>query len=380
MLTPEGCRIRQERFLTRLEEAGIGGALISASRDIYYLTGVLPERPFSFPNLLFLGPGLRSWLVTGLPEGATENVVADEVAHYPLDTLYTLNPDHHRRLAERMRDFAARTPGLGRVGYQREALPHSLAVAFVRAASPREWAEVDEILQDLQLRKDADEVACIRRAVHATLAGYTRAQQVIRPGVTELAVMTECQAAAQRYSGQVHFYNGDFQCGTFGGFARPRPIESGELYIIDSWSDVDGYWSDLSRTWVVGGSPADLQLSIYEHLAGVLQAVPGMARVGRSTTEFWHELDARIREHPAMADRGLVHHGGHGNGLRVHEGPDLNRDRGGVFEVGNTFTCEPGFYSDELRQGIRIENDFYLSPEGVVNLSEYPLSIIADPA
>lgn len=267
---------------------------------------------------------------------------------------------------------------LTRLGYQSEALPYSVAIASNcwSAVDGELWC-VDEILQDMQLRKDPDEIACIRKAIGATLAGYTRAQQVIRPGVSELEVMTECQAAAQRHTGQCHFYNGDFRSGVPGGFARDRKIEAGELYIIDAWSDVDGYWCDMSRTWSVGGEPTDLQAGVYEHLAAILRDVPQMARAGRDTREMWAEIDARIREHPHLVDTGLPHHAGHGVGLRVHERPDLNRDRGEAFQPGNVFTCEPGAYSEELRGGVRVENIFLVTETGVELLSDYPLSAIA---
>ena len=56
--------------------------------------------------------------------------------------------------------------------------------------------------------------------------------------------------------------------------------------------------------------------------------------------------------------------------------PDLNRDREGIFEVGNVFSCEPGAYNDELNHGIRLENTFHITEDGVENLSEYPLEIV----
>src|SRR4051794_14596791 len=162
MLTPEGCRQRQQRFLTRLEEAGIPAAVVSDPRDIYYLTGVLPEsKIYPYPNLLFLGPGLGSWLATGLAEGEP---AVDEKLVYPIGTFATLNPDNHRRLCELIREPLRRTQNLPAIGYQRESLPRSVAEAAGFAASPRDWVVVDEVLQDLQLRKDPDEVACIRRA------------------------------------------------------------------------------------------------------------------------------------------------------------------------------------------------------------------------
>lgn len=379
MLTLEGCRARQGRFLARLEEAGITTALISDSRDIYYFTGLLPEVAVTrYPSLLCLGPGLDSWLVTGAAEG---EAWVDERVVYPISEMATLNPDNHRRAAEEVarcaQDLAPPRAGRERVGYQREALPFSLQLAYRSAYGEAEWVEVDGIVQDLQLRKDEDEVACIRRSIAATLAAYDRAQELIRPGISELEVMTECQAAAQRYSGSVHFYNGDFRSGELGGFARNRSIEQGELYIIDAWTDLGGYWCDMARTWSVGGTPSDLQLSVYEHVSSLLQGVPELARPGRSTREFWAELDARIREHPHLAADGLIHHGGHGIGLRAHEGPDLNRDRGGTFEVGTVFTCEPGGYSSTLRGGVRLENLFLVTADGTKVLSDYPLNLVA---
>ena len=377
MLTPEDGHKRLTRFLSRLEAARVDAAVISDPRDIYYLTGVLPEvKIYHAPSLLFVGPGLDSWLATYTDEG--EPGVDDCVLYEP-NVQFTINPDNHRRLAEVIRGPLAHNQNLARLGYQREHLAHSLAGAIDSSASPGEWVEVDEILQDLQLRKDGDELALIREAVRADLIGYDRAQQVIAPGVSELEVLTECQMAVQRHTGRPHYYGGDFRANEFGGPARDRALEAGELYIIDAQADIDGYWSDMSRAWVVGGEPTDLQASVYDHLAALLNDVPTMATVGRDTRDFWRELDARIREHPEFVDTGLSHHGGHGLGLRPHEGPDITATRGGVFEVGNTFTCEPGAYTEALRCGIRLENNFIIAEDGCEVVLPYPLALIPDP-
>ena len=60
-------------------------------------------------------------------------------------------------------------------------------------------------------------------------------------------------------------------------------------------------------------------------------------------------------------------------GIRAHEPPDLNRDREGIFEVGTVFSCEPGAYSEALNGGIRLENTFLVTEDGVQNLTDYPL-------
>ena len=92
---------------------------------------------------------------------------------------------------------------------------------------------------------------------------------------------------------------------------------------------------------------------------------------------MWRALDAQIREHPTLADTGLVHHGGHAIGLRAHEMPDLNRDRGGTLEVGNVVSVEPGGYADALNYGVRIENMYLITESGAENLSEYPMEIVS---
>jgi Xaa-Pro dipeptidase len=370
MLTREGCRRRQERFRAQLTAAGLPGAVISAPRDIYYFTGLLAENQ---PSLLYLGVERPSWLATWQNEG---DPLVDARHTYDWHLNYTMHPDPHARLADRVRQASQALPRGGRLGYQVEGLPFAIATAVSDAAAPDEWVPVDEILVGLQCRKDPDEIDCIRRATAAVLAGYERATAVIRPGLTEVEVLTECQQAAQRRSGAVHYYAGDFRSGEFGGPARDRAIEAGELYIIDAQADVDGYWCDLSRTWSVGGEPTKLQQEVYDHLTAVLRSVPEMVRPGMSCTAFWHALDARIREHPHLAKEGLIHHGGHGVGLRCHEAPDLNRDRDALFEVGNVISCEPGGYSPELRQGVRVENSFWLTENGVETLSESRMSLI----
>jgi Xaa-Pro aminopeptidase len=126
----------------------------------------------------------------------------------------------------------------------------------------------------------------------------------------------------------------------------------------------------------VGGEPTKLQASVYAHLADILTDVPNLISLGGRGTELWKTIDARIREHPELRGTGLIHHAGHGVGLRAHEAPDLNRDRDAVLAVGDVFSCEPGAYCEGLKAGIRIENTFRITDTGVETLSEYPLSLV----
>lgn len=371
MLTQEGSATRQGRFREYLSENHIDVAIISDSRDIHYFTGLL--LPKNFPALLMLETEGGAWLAATTDEGKA--LVGDRLV-YESQQFYTLNPDPMRCLQRVVESHLKDATSVRRIGWQAESLPRSLGETVTSALQPDEWVAIDDRLEEMQRRKDPDEVELLRHAIQASLAAYTAVQKVIAPGVNELTVLAAGKKVAIEAAGEPVEHGGDYRAGEVGGPARDRIIEKGQMYILDIQSEYHGYWSDLCRTFVIGGEPTDLQQSVYDHVAAILAGVPNMVRPGGRGTAVWREIDERLREHPHLADKGLIHHGGHGVGSRVHEMPDLNRDREGIFEVGNVFSCEPGAYSDELGYGVRLENTFLIAESGVENLSEYPTNLI----
>ena len=359
MLTPEGCRDRQNRLRGKLNADGIDAVVLSDHIEIYYLTGLLLS---AFPAFLFFETDGGSWLAAHTEEG---DALVDDRITYEWHKMSTMNPDPLRLLNGAVSSRLLGGAPVSCIGWQEEGLERLLAETVDARLSPDTWAPVDDLLAGLHKRKESDELALLRKSIEVDLAAYTRAQEVIEPGVNELDVLAEAQQAAMSAAGEVVYHGGDYQAGVIGGTARDRKIEAGELYIIDAQSTYRGYWSDLARTFAVGGAPTDLQESVYEHLAGILNDVPGLVRPGESATALWKTIDARIREHAHLADSGLI-----------HEAPDINRDRDAVFEVGDVFSCEPGAYSNDLRSGIRLENTFLITPTGVETLSEYPLNLL----
>ena len=126
----------------------------------------------------------------------------------------------------------------------------------------------------------------------------------------------------------------------------------------------------LGRAW----SPTALRRAGYA-IAERL-SVPGIyLHYALRKLEIARIVDALIREHPALAEKGLTHHAGHGIGLRAHEMPDLNPERGGKLEVGQIITCEPGGYPDAARGGVRLENMYLITENGAENLSVFPMTL-----
>jgi Xaa-Pro dipeptidase len=368
MLTLDGCRRRQERFRALLTREGIDAAAVTDPRDVYYLTGFLQASVPPHPLLLWIDAAdeQRSWLVAS---SSGEAAVAGERLTYEPHLLFTLHPDLERRLAETVIRRLAGNPAPKRLGWQAESLTRQLASGIESAVHPDEWTAIDEPLARLRKRKDPDEVETMRRAIRASLAAYDAARAMIAPGVTELAVLQAAHTAATLAAGERIFHDGDYQASQLGGFARDRPVRAGELYIIDAWSIVAGYWSDLCRTFPVS-EPSPLQREVQAHIAGILGEVPSRLAPGSRGTELWAWIDRRLRDHPHLREIGLTHHAGHGVGLRGHEAPDLNRDREGLMEPGDVVSVEPGAYTPELNAGVRLENTFLITETGAELLSD----------
>jgi Xaa-Pro aminopeptidase len=371
MLTQEGCLARQKRLRERLSAQNLDAAVLTHYLEIYYFTGILlPQR---FPACLFLSTEGGSRLVSHSGPSAPN---VDESLVYAWHKGYTMNPDLIGQLS---RVVGTRFPGAGnvrRLGWQAESMPRLLAETIDRKGSVRDWVAIDDTLNELQKRKDPDEVELLRKSAKCSLAAYTAVQAAIQPGVNELEVLAAGQRAAMLEAGEPVYHDGDYQCGQMGGPARHRRTEKGETYIVDAWTIYRGYWSDLCRTYMVGDEPSDLQRSVFEHLKAFHDRVPSLLRPGRDGTEIFEAAEAHIRAHPALKDAGLPHHAGHSVGLRAHQMPDMNRDRGGVFEVGNVVSVEPGAYIPGLRGGVRLENAYLIGEEKTENLSDYPMELV----
>jgi Xaa-Pro aminopeptidase len=349
---------------------GIDAAFITDLRDIYYFTGALLQL---WPACLMIKGSGTSWLAAHTSEGVS---CVDECVTYEPNLYGTNNPDNMRLLNKEVARCLDRSRSMLRVGWQAEAMPMLIASTVERIAHVSEWAALDDLLAELQCRKDPDEVEMIRASIRANLAAYTAAQTAIAPGANELDVLAAGQHAAMRTAGESVYHNGDYCSGALGGPARDRTVEKGEMYIVDAQTVYRGYWCDLSRAYVVGDQPTELQQSIFDHIAAIQRDVVNLLKPGLAGTQLWRTLDERIREYPALSNSGLVHHAGHGVGLRAHEAPDLNRDREGILEPGNVVSVEPGGYTNAARYGVRLENMYLITETGAKNLSEYPMNLI----
>jgi Xaa-Pro aminopeptidase len=240
-----------------------------------------------------------------------------------------------------------------------------------------EWnvplVEIDGIMFDLRRRKDADELRMLARANEANRAMYEHGRRIVRPGVNELEVYSELQAVAVRTLGETLTYFGqDFQGGTKGGPPRNRQIQHGEIMILDLGVGFRGYYSDNARAIAVGGEPTAAQRKAWQAVNEVFAMLQSTARPSVRCQDLYHAAHRHLN---SFAPWSFNHHLGHGVGLAPHEGPHLNPRWDDTLAEGDFIAVEPGLYHEELRAGIRLEQNYVVTENGVQLLTDWPLEL-----
>lgn len=358
-LSQQGCRRRQSRLLAEMSRPGLPVAVVVNPKHVLYLTGYETPRLFKSAAVLKCDGGCL--LVS---PSAEDGLAIDGHVPYEPKALSTLRLDQAQRVAEKVRSLVGDSARLG--------VDKGEASAFVCEIAA-ESVDLEPLLWRLRRRKDEDELAILKQAIDITHACYARAREILAPGVSELEVYAELRKTAVLAAGEdLPVFGNDFQCGTPGGAPRHRKAQAGELYILDLGPGYGGYNGDNCRTFAVDGKPTELQLLAWEALVDALRYVENHARPGVSCRQIYQDVKNLLDRHrPGV----FFHHLGHGVGLDPHEAPNLNPNWDHCFEEGDFFTAEPGLYYDELRGGIRLEENYLMTAAGAQRLTSFPLEL-----
>lgn len=357
-LTKQGCELRLQRLVDWLNQTETDAALLVDPRHVYYFAGYLTAS-FHASLLLVEQNGTSHIVLPG--DAEPSSIAATRQTVYESNKYATLVDDQFRA--------ALAVLGKSLAGYRSVAVDSPQFALF----GGQRFRDLSRELLRWRRSKDADEIATIRRAVRACEAGYARVVEFLRPGVREIEVYVEIQAAAIRDLGEpIGELGNDFQAGSPGGSPRNRPIAQGELMPLDVGVLVRRYCCDLCRTFAVGNEPSAKQEEAARLVENALQFAEQRIRPGGSCRQLFDDVQ---RELDGKHGWQFQHHLGHGIGLALHEAPYLNPKWDDQFAVGDVFTLEPGLYHDELRAGVRIEQNYWLSPEGLVRLSSYPTQL-----
>ncbi|HZZ74252.1 MAG TPA: Xaa-Pro peptidase family protein [Pirellulales bacterium] len=363
------CRGRQRRLLDEMQARQLDLVVVRLPEHVQWLSGVRFDAKFS-PVAALSAEGLLT-LVAPTKKGRALNldVAADTIVPYEAQWLSTLRNDQGVAAAAALAGALRGKSAMKRIGVEFSAC----GPALLNCLPGAELIDIEPRLYCLRRRKDADELALLKKAIAGTGKMYELARQIVRPGITELEVFNQLQAAAVDEFGEMLTGTGnDYACAARGGPPRNRIAQRGELYILDLGPAFRGYFADNCRTLAVGGEPTDDQQHAWEQIAKVFPLVERTVRPGQKCRALFDEAAARLKECPLGT---FDHHLGHGIGLYPHEAPHLNPNWDDTFAEGDVFACEPGLYGPTLNAGIRLENNYRVTSTGVELLSPFPLEL-----
>jgi Xaa-Pro aminopeptidase len=259
--------------------------------------------------------------------------------------------------------------------------------------APAEIRDLRVLLDEMRLFKDPSELATMRRAAVITAAAHKRAMAATRPGRHEYEIEAELLYEFRRGGAQFPAYWPIVAGGANACVLHYRennaPLRDGELLLVDAGCELDGYASDITRTWPVSGRFSGPQRDIYEMVLAAQAAAMAEVKPGN----HWnapHEaavqtiarglVDLKLCEGPVEKvletedyKRFYMHRTGHWLGLDVHDVGDYKREgEWRPLEPGMTLTVEPGCYirpGDKVPQafwniGVRIEDDVLVTSGG----------------
>lgn len=224
-----------------------------------------------------------------------------------------------------------------------------------------------------RMRKAPEEIAAIRAAVVLAEEALTELVPTVKVGQNEFAVAAGLEGALRRRGSEWHPFPTIVASGPRSALPHARTSErviaAGDFLMIDFGAQVDGYCSDITRTFIVGRAPDEKQRVVYE----AVEEAARRAREGVRAGQTGREADALARR--PLTERGFGeafgHSLGHGLGLEVHEAPRLSPTTEAVLPEGAVVTIEPGVYLPGWG-GVRIEDDVVLGADHAETLTGFP--------
>ena len=364
---------RITRVQARMREEGLVAIVILNHDDYRYLFGTDRAQPRAVipgegpPTIIaFMGeePEIRASLADG------DVLVFGSVGGQIHDVVGLL-----RELVERVGTPESGPP---KVGMQMWFETPAFLVELFRKVNPGvEVVSSDPVMDPLRMVKDEGELALMTEAQRVAGIGMDRARELLRPGVTAHEIATEAtyammRAGAERTSTPIYVTFGIETCMLHGRLS-PRPLQLGELAVIDLTPQVEGYCANLARTFVLG-KPDGRQRALLEAYADVIPAVRDAMRPGTTVAQLDGVVGAVLERHGFGAYHVLGI--GHGLGLRFEETPastiipphrnvPLREDM--TMTIGHTVLAIPGF------GGVRHEDVYRVTPTGAEIVWPYPI-------
>jgi Xaa-Pro dipeptidase len=351
---------RVEKAKRLMAETGLDALYLNGSTSMVYFTGIR------------WGGGERLFAVVIPVRGSAfvvcpafeEDRAREQLALGPLADAEVYTWEEHENPYQRVVEgLRSRGIASGKIGAE-ETVQFRFSDGVAQVAPASQVVSGTPVTAGCRGVKDEHEIALMQLANEVTLTAYKAAYLAMEEGMTQRDFGGLVSMAHQRlgFQGGASVQTGEFSALPHGSIT-PQVIREGTILLIDGGCTVEGYQSDISRTFVLG-RPTDKMKSVFEieyraQSAALAAAGPGVPAEG---------VDRAARSIIENAGYGpgyryFTHRVGHGIGMDGHEWPYLVKGNTVPLEVGNTFSDEPGIYIPG-EFGVRLEDDMVITDDG----------------
>ena len=360
-ITVEERSARQERARQLMRDNKLSAIFLPQGTSLAYFTGIRWEGGERLFAMVLPVKGEAFYVSPAFEEGrAREQIAHAPAGNNPDVRIWQEDQSPYARVAEGLSD---RGIAAGTIGVE-ETAKFLFTDNLRKAAASAAFTSATPVTSGCRMIKSRPELDLMRLASKVTLAAYEATWRSMKAGMTQRDVADMLEAAHR----QLGFDGGaDVQVGEFSSFPHgsvtPQVIREGTIVMIDGGCSVEGYQSDITRTFVLG-TASDKMKQVFEIVYRAQSAALAAAKPGSEAGS----VDAAARK--VITDAGFgpdykhfTHRLGHGMGMDGHEWPYLVRGNSTILQPGMTFSDEPGIYI-RGEFGIRLEDDMHITEAG----------------
>jgi len=359
---------RVERAQRLMRQNQLGAIALGGGTSMFYFSGVrwgVSERLFL---MVLPAQGEPFFVAPAFEKDRAQELIGDG-PFGPSTRMFTWeeNVSPYPVVAMALKDRGLATARIG----MEERMPFVFASGIAHALPAATILSATPVTAGCRMIKSPNEIALMRLANSVTLQAYQAAWKSLHDGMTQQEFGALIAAAYEKlgFNGEASVFVGEGSALPHGS-RRPQAIRENSIVLIDDGCSVEGYQSDISRTFVLG-KPTDKMKRVFDIVHRAQSAALAAARPGASC----ETVDAAARKVISDAGYGpgykyFTHRVGHGIGLDGHEWPYLTAVN--TLEEGNhsialgphmTFSDEPGIYLPG-EFGIRLEDDMHILESG----------------
>ncbi|HSI18844.1 MAG TPA: Xaa-Pro peptidase family protein [Sphingomonas sp.] len=363
---------RIARAQALMNARGIGAVLIEPGSSMIYFTGVNWHRSERLTAAVLPAEGAPCIVTPFFEEPSVRQTLG-----VPAEVRVWQEDEDPLKLVAaflKERKLAARPVGI------EETVRYFAVNGLARVLPGAKIVSANPVIRGCRMIKTAPEIALMQMATDVTIAAYRWTWPRVEAGMSPAQIGTLMNAATQKLGGSP-----EFALVLIGpaaalphGSREPQRVADGQVVLMDCGCTVQGYQSDVSRTFVHGAASAE-QRKVWDQVARGQQIAFAAAKVGApagSVDDAVRGFYASQGYGPGYKLPGLSHRTGHGIGLDGHEPVNLVHGEMAPLAPGMCFSDEPGLYLPG-KFGVRLEDCFHMTDAGPRWFSEPPKSLDA---